>query len=538
MKGPPSHWTTLRRLIYLHALLAGSGAETLTVTGVSPLSLLNAVAHSLVSLTQTGKCVQDGTPTPAVPVPILCNNGELKYGVYSKNLFDKNTMDTGQGYYVNTSGNIVNGYNANRTVWIPCKPNTKYSYWHTEGAGGCRAFAMNKDTIDTSDTSEWLKGSPASLGKNVVSTVTTPADAVKLYITAARINLDPERSFDEQLADFMVVEGEVAVASPYEPYKFGLYTVGTPEVLTVSGANLLDPSVVTEENKYISANNGTTTSPSSSGGVFRYSGYIPVKEGTKYYFGMTPYSATTAGIAWYSTTDVTGYISGVSGSTLRNESNNMKATASVGAKYLRFGWRIDEGYDTDWTHSVYVCECDSNSDPIMTAWQPYVTPQTATVPNLFAVGDYADTAEIIHGLLAHKIGIKVLTGEENINTSNACFTIPISDRAASKTELLCSHFPYSNKTSSQTDDQTIISFSSTNIGFRYDACADKTAFAAFLAAEYANGTPVMVFYPLAEETTEQTTPHSLHTVAGTNTVSVVSNVDPVTLEVEYKGLTA
>ena len=161
--------------------------------------------------------------------------------------------------------------------------------------------------------------------------------------------------------------------------------------------------------------------------------------------------------------------------------------------------------------------------------------QTASVVDLFAVGDYADMQEIIAGSVARKCGVAVLTGEENIGVSNACFTIAISDRVTSKTALLCSHFPYSNKTSSQTDDQTIISFSSTNIGFRYDACADKAAFAAWLAAQYAAGTPVIVVYPLAEETTETVTGQSLSTAAGTNTVSVVSNVDPVTLTCEYKG---
>lgn len=53
----------IRQLILLRLLAAGgTPATTLTVTGVSPLSLVNAVAHSMVSLTQFGKCVQDGTP--------------------------------------------------------------------------------------------------------------------------------------------------------------------------------------------------------------------------------------------------------------------------------------------------------------------------------------------------------------------------------------------------------------------------------------------------------------------------------------------
>lgn len=170
----------------------------------------------------------------------------------------------------------------------------------------------------------------------------------------------------------------------------------------------------------------------------------------------------------------------------------------------------------------------------LSAYQPYTPIQTVNdVPMLLSVGDYKDEGEIISGAVTRKCGIKVFDGTESIGTSNACFTIAISDRAASKTALLCSHFPYSSKTSSQTEDETIISFSSTNIGFRYDACADKNAFAAYLAAQYAAGTPVIVVYPLAEETTEQTTAQHLVTHEGANTVDSVANVGPLEAKVEY-----
>ena len=136
----------------------------------------------------------------------------------SRNLFDLNTMDTGQGWWVN-SGVVNNAPTANRTIVIDCKPNTAYSYWHTEGAGGCRAFVLNKDTIEVGDTASWLTSSdPLYKGKNVVTTITTPADAKKLYILAGRIGGVASRSFEDQLADFMVVEGEVETALPYEPY--------------------------------------------------------------------------------------------------------------------------------------------------------------------------------------------------------------------------------------------------------------------------------------------------------------------------------
>ena len=56
---------------------------------------------------------------------------------------------------------------------------------------------------------------------------------------------------------------------------------------------------------------------------------------------------------------------------------------------------------------------------------------------------------------------------------------------------------------------------------------------AWLAEQYAAGTPVIVLYPLAEETTEQTTAHALHTTHGENIVDAVAEVSPIALEIDY-----
>ena len=288
----------------------------------------------------------------------------------------------GDGWFVGPNDTVANA-NANGTLVMPCKPNTTYSWWHTAGAGGCRAFELPTETVTKGQEATWAVGSPVYDNANVVKKCTTSATAKTLCIAFARVDSNVGRTIEEQLADFMLVEGDITTATAYEPY---------------------------------------------------------------------------------------------------------------------------------------------------------VTPQTVNdVPMLLSVGDYADEAEIINGIKTGKVGVKVLDGTESIGTSNACFTIAISDRAASKTALLCSHFPYSSKTSSQTGDQTIISFSSTNIGFRYDACADKTAFAAFLAAEYAAGTPVIVMYPLAEETTETVAGHALNTTDGTNIITVTAEVSDIDLRVEYSG---
>ena len=65
------------------------------------------------------------------------------------------------------------------------------------------------------------------------------------------------------------------------------------------------------------------------------------------------------------------------------------------------------------------------------------------------------------------------------------------------------------------------------------ANSDAAAFKTFLAEQYAQGTPVIVLFALATETTESVTPQALHTNAGDNTISVTANVSPIQLEAVY-----
>lgn len=80
-------------------LTAGTDLEIVgyaptTVSGNGSVSLNNAIADGLISVTLTGGCEQNGTPTPTNPVDIICNNGAIKY---SKNIFDKTLNPTAAG---------------------------------------------------------------------------------------------------------------------------------------------------------------------------------------------------------------------------------------------------------------------------------------------------------------------------------------------------------------------------------------------------------------------------------------------------------
>lgn len=73
-------WSTLKKLIYLVRQIAKKVIGVLTyVEGTSPpIRLESAINSDLVMLRQYGNCAQESTPTPSAPVPIMCNNGELR----------------------------------------------------------------------------------------------------------------------------------------------------------------------------------------------------------------------------------------------------------------------------------------------------------------------------------------------------------------------------------------------------------------------------------------------------------------------------
>ena len=71
---------TLQKLMFLHRVksASGGGVSWETISGTLPLTLLDAAAKPITSLIRYGKVTQDGTPTPASPVDIVCNNGVVR----------------------------------------------------------------------------------------------------------------------------------------------------------------------------------------------------------------------------------------------------------------------------------------------------------------------------------------------------------------------------------------------------------------------------------------------------------------------------
>lgn len=298
--------------------------------------------------------------------------------VGGRNLANPALVD-GEGWYI-VSGKIANSAAANRTIVFPCKPNTTYSWWHCDGVGGMRAFESDTATPTVGDTAAWAVGSPAYKAANVVTTYTTRATAKYLIIDYSRRDSSSTRTHGEQFADFMLVEGAVSEALPYEPYR---------------------------------------------------------------------------------------------------------------------------------------------------------APQTATVPDLYAVGDYRDEVDIISGTVTRRVGCKVLDGTEAWTASGApryVLTIPEMAVLSRRTEGLCTHFDYAG---SGANEGTYFLTTSRRffVHTNFESSADLKA---FLAAQYAAGTPVIVWYPLAPPVTESITPQELSTVKGNNVIDATSDIAPFDVSVTYR----
>ena len=123
------------------------------------------------------------------------------------------------------------------------------------------------------------------------------------------------------------------------------------------------------------------------------------------------------------------------------------------------------------------------------------------------VGDYADSYDSTTNKITRRVGVKVLDGTESwTSMSNYTrFQCTVDDAVAdANTRIFCSHYAYDaisatgNTCRMTTGGTFLINFST--------AFSSKAAFLEYLAAQYAAGTPVVIYYPLETEIEEDVSP--------------------------------
>ena len=649
------------RLEYFLADWAAAGGASLeTVTGNAPVTLLNAVAKAIVSLTQTGLCTQASTPTPSSPVDIKCNNGALKMvddelpSAYRRVLgftcnnnamwqitgFKLKGSDTVRiSFSVTTACNVFGCYQGtsatdNYDLYASTTSGSKYfrygngtylSYWSSANLG------QRFDVVYTPtgsqgmpDDSTWTEMTFESANDLLLGSTTTTGTSSKLkgnlygdFIVenggVERLHLVPcERLSDNVLGYYDLVgetfyepyEGfEGAVSLGYDGSHYVLRTVGTAEVISLSvayddrlpnGYTPLEYVSSSGANEFINTgivlnsfdldvectvqytDNATSTpkmawafmGPSSNLPRWGIGGYTSkwlasVNNTTsagsfdqnKHTFvlsvfddnGTPKYNATIDGDALYpAATSVQNVnLFEANDIPLYLFARNNNGTAGNFASCKIYGFKVTKGgivthelipaMDADMNVGFY----DLNTQTFLTNGGEtafgyngkYVEYATASVVNLLSVDTYKDTQEIISGAVTRKVGVKVLDGTEAFTTvSNGYY---LNSLVLNTPKLKCTHFGNSGTPRIGTQAKAGGGYFVKFIVDTEEEYPTPSSFKAWLAAQYAAGTPVIFLYVLPEATTESVAGQALSTAAGTNVVSVTAEVSPIALEVEY-----
>ena len=524
VSGTPRNWSTLKKIVWLKRMTGGGGGggEITTVTGISPLLLANALHKPIHKLTQYGRCVQDGTPTPDAPVDIVCNNGVLRYGALGSNLYDPSTAVFEVGYYYNPNADGAQTAASNNFIY--------HSYIPIEAGAAYVFYGRQKDTnrISQYNRIHWYDEEKTYIATNtytagVIGRGVAPDNAVY-----AKLSCNPQGAStgitEETVLNYnwTFCKGTAEV-TPFVPFVGGIYTDGTPETLTIEH-NLYDPNGV-DPNHYYDANGVYTETQTT-----QLSNRVPVKRGDIVVCKTTTVGTGQSTNIRYNQLNASGeWVSQEVQSQSRNTTLTKTVTINQDGFFVFSGTMTGTTY-VDFDATVITIESET---------------QTVSVPMLLGVGpDDRDEVELVHGPLTHRIGLFVITGSddegwaENSSYAGTFYADCLPAAALITTFSMFTRYEgvLGSRSVGSMANGTAKCGSSSNrqrIFIRDVSCADVDALKEKLSGFYADGEPCIVAFVLATEQTEQGTAHALHTSAGTNVVDVSAAVGSVEMEVEF-----
>lgn len=441
-------------------------------------------------------------PTPDNPMDIICNNGVLKFG---KSI----TIDSTRIFaYINPDGFWISSSDS-YSVAIPVVTGKKYiiSFTNTDSdtVGTIFRYGFSDTNSPTGQTlTQWVR--------------TTPQDTPSVELTAVKSYLIIQMGAN--VAGGNISNGYITLKEAT------IYIDGTQETIKV---NYFDKNTMVVEGKFVRAGGVSTDRPLGSETIndqWNCSTYIKVEPNTEYTTVVPFYQeASAAGLVFFSSNTVESAISGIS--TSGQASTTYTFTTPNNCKYIRFSWNNSRGND------VYLIK----------------TGNTATAENLLSVGNYKDVQSVIDGSVTRNVGIKILNGSEDWRatstyTNKFYLTNNFQYLKTGTTIGYCTHFgfqtPLPNTGDLRYNNAAFYYGAGANIHELYLAIQSDTTMSAndlkqWLASQYANGTPVIVVYPLATPTTETVTGQPMTIQAGTNIIQVTqSSINGLELEAQYK----
>ena len=410
-----------------------------------------AIGKPLIDYTIYGNTFQDGIPTPDNPI-MPQGTGER-----TANLFDISTAALGK--WINSAGEEKTSsvqtpqYRLNHTDYISIEPNAEYTFSYDGDFSTSITVAMcwfnsNKEIVAKSDY-------PTGGQKVYSFSATAPSDARYCIVNFTGYN-------GVGKSDMMFAVSSSAVL--YEPYGYKLD-------ISSGGVNLFDQSD-------FSLLQVTST-------TYRYGTSLGVLSQGTYTFNATKIAGAQS---IYLTANLNGVYSQTTISSIP-----FSFTADGNSEYII---RTAKNTGTTWEAEKY-SDMMLNTGPEALPYEPYIEPIETNI----YLGEVETT---------RRIKKLVLTGEETITkaASNPVFTIqlggsntPLSENAVT---TLSTHYQSQNNvagTGNVGDMRVCIrrGYGTMHMGdARYDNITD---FKSYLAAQYAAGTPVTVWYVLATPTT-------------------------------------
>ena len=554
--------------------------QDIILSGNGSLTLTNAKSNGLNYVKLYGGCTQASTPTPDTPVDIVCNNGALKMvddelpAGYKRVLgyeCDNNVLwritnfklrgsDTVRiSFSVTGACNVFGCYQGadatdNYDLYASI---TSGSKWFRYGNGTYLSYFSNNnlnkrfDVVFTPNGSQgmpqdstWSPETFESANDLIIGSTSLTGTSAKLkgnlygnFEVDNRLKIIPcERLSDNSLGyydtyseTFFEPTG-TPTSMGYDGSHYVLTIDGTTETVQLHGKNLSNGAL---ENIGYTSTGGTSTSSTFCGNLCK----IKVKAGEKYTVSCGNFPDGISGV-FVNTWKVDG-------------SWNMRQAIAMSTSYT---YTIPEGigevnftlYKTGGINIGSTSWLQVEKGDTATTYEPYYSGGSATAEMLLKVGDYQDVQSVIDGQVTRKVGVKVLNGTEDwgaegtLGTNNYRFTFMNINTTDNAESSLCTHIDriIQGSETSQSN-RPCIRFNTSGtalVWYETDNTTTLEQFKQFLADQYANGTPVILLYPLATATTESVTGQPLTIQAGTNVVAITqASIDNLGLEVSYKG---
>lgn len=465
-----------------------------------PLRVLYAIANNLDNYKIYGNSEQDGTPTPANPVEVI------SVGDKTVNLFDYDKQTWTSGILDVGSGTVGTNANYKTTGFIDIL-----------NAGNTYSIGFNQTDSSATGTSNricFYNSNKTFIGSE--PDVSVQYDEVKRYTRTLTVPSNTKYiRYSVRITDTDIQIEEGSTATPYVPYGYQIPVV-------VQGKNLFDMSI---SHIGIVLNSDTGEEVSSTYGSVTKITADPSVE----YTWTAPISGTqNTIICSYDSNDA--YIS-----TLVNENRYAEIatfTTPSNCAYIKVSEHRER-------RSLTMLVKGST---IPTSYEPYSAPITPPIylnAPLRKVGNYADVLDYKEGQIIRNVGVKVFDGTESWfyggNSTGFGFYHRILDcktNGKALTDIICTNLPTrTNPAGGYSQNPSIGYFDATSdsITVRCDEFLDEdkvTKWKSYLADQYANGTPVVIYYPLATATTESITAPDIAMFEGTNTITTDTTVSP------------